>query len=97
MKYRSSTEISARILEVIGESNGGARTTKIMYGAYLSYMQLKDYLPRLVGAGLIVYKEDEKIYTLTPKGIVALETAKTLNELLPNDSSMASVKPKFNY
>ena len=41
MKYRSRTEIVSMILEA---ANGGATKTKIMYKAFLSYAQLKEYL-----------------------------------------------------
>ncbi|MBV9667077.1 MAG: hypothetical protein JO327_02995, partial [Nitrososphaeraceae archaeon] len=42
MKNRSRTEIIASILQVI--SKRGSTRTKIMYGAFLSYTQLNDYL-----------------------------------------------------
>ena len=41
MKYRSRTDITAQILEA---ANGGVTKTKIMYKAFLSYAQLKEYL-----------------------------------------------------
>ena len=41
MKYRSRTEIVAMILEA---ANGGATKTRIMYKAFLSYAQLREYL-----------------------------------------------------
>ena len=40
MKYRSRTEIVAMILEA---ANGGATKTKIMYNAYLSYNQVRNF------------------------------------------------------
>jgi predicted transcriptional regulator len=50
MKYRSRTDIVSQILEA---ANGGATKTKIMYKAYLSYAQLKEYLSVLVENGLL--------------------------------------------
>jgi len=41
MKYRSRTEIVSMILEA---ANGSATKTKIMYKAFLSYEQLREYL-----------------------------------------------------
>ncbi len=41
MKYRSRTEI---VNSILNAANGGATKTKIMYNAFLSYNQLKDYL-----------------------------------------------------
>lgn len=56
MKYRSRTDIVSQILEA---ANGGASKTKIMYKAYLSYAQLKEYLSVLVENGLLEYQEGE--------------------------------------
>ena len=41
MKYRTNTEIVVIMLDA---ANGGTTKTKIMYKAYLSYNQLKEYL-----------------------------------------------------
>lgn len=41
MKYRSRTDIVSEILEA---AQGGTSKTKIMYKAFLSYAQLKEYL-----------------------------------------------------
>jgi predicted transcriptional regulator len=41
MGNRSRTEIVGNILDV---ANGGASKTKIMYKAFLSYNQLKEYI-----------------------------------------------------
>lgn len=66
MKYRSRTDITSQILEV---ANGGTTKTKIMYKAYLSYAQLKEYLAMLTESGLIEYVEGERQYRTTNKGI----------------------------
>ena len=52
MKYRGRTEILGNILD---DANGGATKTKIMYKAFLSYGQLKEYLSVLVENNLIEY------------------------------------------
>jgi predicted transcriptional regulator len=41
MKYRSRTDIVSMRLD--SSANGGATKTKIMYNAFLSYNQLKEY------------------------------------------------------
>lgn len=66
MKYRSRTDITSQILET---ANGGTTKTKIMYKAYLSYAQLKEYLAMLTENGLIEYVEGERQYRTTDKGI----------------------------
>lgn len=65
MKYRSRTDIVSQVLEA---ANGGATKTKIMYKAYLSYAQLKEYLSILTEKGLLQYVEGERIYKTTDKG-----------------------------
>ena len=50
MKYRNRTEILGNILDA---TNGGATKTKIMYAAFLSYAQLKEYLSLLIDNNLI--------------------------------------------
>jgi predicted transcriptional regulator len=55
MKYRSRTEIVSMILEA---ANGGATKTKIMYKAFLSYNQLKEYLSVLIENNLIEYHDE---------------------------------------
>ena len=45
MGNRSRTEIVGNILDA---ANGGATKTKIMYTAFLSYNQLKEYLSVLI-------------------------------------------------
>jgi len=54
MKYRSRTEIVAMILEA---ANGGATKTRIMYKAFLSYAQLREYLSVLIENNLLEYLE----------------------------------------
>ena len=66
MRYRSRTEISAAILEA---ANGGATKTKIMYKAFLSYAQLKEYLSVLNENGLLEHNEEDQKYNTTAKGI----------------------------
>jgi predicted transcriptional regulator len=65
MKYRSRTEIVAMILEA---ANGGATKTRIMYKAFLSYAQLREYLSVLIENNLLEYLEGSQTYKTTEKG-----------------------------
>ncbi len=71
MKYRSRTDIVSQILEA---ANSGATKTKIMYKAYLSYAQLKDYLSMMLENGLLEYVEGKKLYKVTEKGMKYMKT-----------------------
>ena len=66
MKYRSRTDIAGLILEA---ANGGATKTKIMYKAYLSFAQLKEYLSMLIEKDLIEHEEGLARYRTTEKGL----------------------------
>jgi predicted transcriptional regulator len=79
MIYRSRTEIVAMILN---SANGGATKTKIMYNAYLSYNQLKEYLTMLIENELIEYISGNKIFKTTEKGLNLLKIHNEMAELL---------------
>jgi predicted transcriptional regulator len=55
MGNRSRTEIVAMILDAANK--GGETKTKIMYFAFLSYNQLKEYLSILIENNIIEYLE----------------------------------------
>lgn len=79
MKYRSRTEIVAMILDA---ANGGATKTKIMYKAFLSYAQLREYLSVLIENNLIDYIEGSQTYKTTEKGLNFLKMHNEIGELL---------------
>ena len=76
--YRSRTELASDILEA---ANGGATKTKIMYKAFLSYAQLKEYLAMLIRNDLMVH-DNVGTYRTTSKGIRFLESSRQLDGLL---------------
>jgi predicted transcriptional regulator len=79
MKYRSRTEITAQIIESANES---ITKTKIMYKAFLSYAQLKEYLHMLLENGLLEYNSEEQTYKATPKGFKFLQIHGRLGEFV---------------
>jgi predicted transcriptional regulator len=79
VKYRSRTEIVAMILEA---ANGGATKTKIMYKAFLSYAQLREYLSVLIENTLLEYLEGSQTYKTTEKGLNFLKMHNEIGELL---------------
>ena len=80
MGYRSRTEIVCNILEA---ANGGISKTKIMYTAFLSYAQLKEYLTILVDNNLIEYNDGTQTFKTTEKGLNYLKMHNEISELLP--------------
>jgi predicted transcriptional regulator len=83
MKYRSRTDIVSQILEA---ANGGTTKTKIMYKAYLSYAQLKEYLSVLVENGLLEFEKGNQSYKTTSKGLLFLKTYSQIGGLVLTDS-----------
>lgn len=84
MKYRSRTEILGQILVCVGK--GGCTKTKIMYKAYLSYAQMKEYLKFLQEKDLIHYEEGDQLYKITEKGTRFLQKYHEILEVVSEDS-----------
>jgi predicted transcriptional regulator len=79
MKYRSRTEIVSNILDA---ANGGVTKTKIMYTAFLSYGQLKEYLFILIENNLIEYLDGVHKFKTTAKGLNLRKMHNKMAELL---------------
>ena len=71
VRYRRGLEIIADILDAVGD---GAKKTRIMYIANLSYRLLGKYLTKTIDAGLVA--NDNNHYEVTEKGRVFLERFK---------------------
>ena len=80
MKYRSRSDIIGLLLEAA--NGGGATKTKLMYKAFLSFNQLREYLAVLVENGLIEY-EGNQTYRTTQKGLRVLQLHNKIEELAP--------------
>jgi len=79
MTYRSRTEIVSMVLEA---ADGGATKTRIMYKAFLSFAQLREYLSLLIENNLLEYLEGSKTYKTTEKGYNLLKMHNEIGELL---------------
>ena len=67
---------------ILEAANGGATKTRIMYKAFLSYAQLKEYLSVLIENNLLVYLEGSQTYKTTEKGFNFLKMHNEIGELL---------------
>ena len=79
MGNRSRTEIVGNILDA---ANGGVSKTKIMYIAFLSFGQLKEYLSVLVENNLLEYLDADNKFRTTEKGLNYLKMHNQIEELL---------------
>jgi predicted transcriptional regulator len=85
MKYRSRTELISMMLDA---ANGGATKTKIMYSAFLSYTQLKEYLSVLIENNLIEYLVGTHEFKTTQKGLNLLKVHNEMGELLQQSNTI---------
>ncbi len=64
-------------------ANGGSATrTKIMYKAYLSYNQLKEYLMLLTENNLLSYDAYNQTYRTTEKGLRFLGICNQMDDMI---------------
>jgi predicted transcriptional regulator len=83
MHYRDRTDIIREILEV---ANGAENITKtkLMYRAYLSYMQVKEYIALLAQRDLVSYDSVTQTYKTTEKGVRLLQFCNELEDMMMN-------------
>lgn len=74
-RYRGKADIIADVLSATGS---GAKKTKIMYGANLSYRLMQKYLAEVVGLGFIFF--NDKGYEVTEKGRAFLGRHKVFSD-----------------
>jgi predicted transcriptional regulator len=79
MKYRSRTDI---ISEILDAANGGTTKTKIMYKAYLSFGQIKEYLSLLTENNLLNYDAYTQTFKTTEKGLKFLKTYNQMDGMI---------------
>ncbi|HUG96798.1 MAG TPA: winged helix-turn-helix domain-containing protein [Nitrososphaera sp.] len=85
MKYRSRTDIAAAILEIALD---GSIKTRIMYKAFLSFPQLKEYLAVLEAKGLLEHIAIDREYRTTDKGKQFLKMYKDVGHMIfPNPAA----------
>ena len=82
MKYRSRFEIISQILETANGVGGGATKTKMMYKAFLSFIQLKEFLKFLTESDLISYDGETETFKTTEKGLMFLRAYSQMNEMM---------------
>ena len=87
MKYRSRNEIVSMILDSV---SSGATKTRIMYQAYLSYTQLKEYLAYLEEGEIIKYEEGSQLYRITEKGRKLMHLYEEIGEMVSSKDETAA-------
>lgn len=87
LRHRSRAEIIPSILQV---TNGNRATiTEIQFKSYLTlYSILKEYLTRLLQNDLIDYRESDRTFKTTPKGMQALQVYNEMDKLFVTSPQM---------
>ncbi len=75
-RRREATDLYATVLEVVKRYHGGARVTRVSYGAGMPVDRLKILLERLVALGLLGSEEIDgrPVYDITRRGQEFLDT-----------------------
>ena len=71
----------------------GATKTRIMYGAYLSYAQVKEYLSFLIEKDLIRREEGTGVYKLTQNGVQLLRVYEDISDMITITDQKNSTSP----
>jgi predicted transcriptional regulator len=85
MNYRSRDDIISVILDAANGGGGGLTKTKIMYKAYLSHSQMKEYLSVLIESGLLGYDVYTRKFKTTEKGLRFLDTYNQMTDVMKTE------------
>jgi predicted transcriptional regulator len=87
MKYRSRVDIIAAMLEIAKE---GTIKTRIMFGASLSFTQLKEYTTFLIELGLME-RSEAGLHRTTEKGLKFLHMYREIDHMVPEANMLTKV------
>jgi predicted transcriptional regulator len=85
MQYRDRTEIIRQILDIANGAEGITKV-KIMYKAFLSYKQVKEYVVLLTERDLLRYDSITQTYKTTQKGLRLLQFCNELDDMMKKAS-----------
>ena len=80
MRYRSRIDIMSQILEAA--NGGGATKSKMMYKAFLNYVQLREFLTVLTEIKLLSYDGETHTFKTTEKGLRFLDTYNQIGDVM---------------
>ena len=85
MKYRTRTELIRDILKIARNYGKGAGQTQIMYAAFLSHGQMKEYLTILIDNGLLIHDVGNQKFRITEKGLGFLQLYEQMDDLIERE------------
>lgn len=75
---------------ILQTANGGATKTRIMYGAYLSHEQMKEYLAAAIQNGLLEPVEVQHTLKTTTKGIRFVKVYEEIGDMVTSNMASAT-------
>jgi predicted transcriptional regulator len=72
----------SQILRIANEVGGGATKTQIMYKAFISHAQMKEYVSVLTEKNLLNYDVDAEIFKTTEKGLRLLQIYNQIDDMI---------------
>ncbi len=90
MKYRDKTEIIQDILQTARSDGNGAVKTQLMYKAFVSSYQIRDYLSILVDNDLLQCDLNSRRFKITEKGIRFLQICDQIGGLVKEEAVASS-------
>jgi predicted transcriptional regulator len=94
MRNRQKDEI---MRDILYSAQGGAGITKIMFHAYLTHGQAKEYTQSLIRNGLLDQDSESgslRQFRTTPKGVEYLNAIESMSDMLAIETRRAA-KPAF--
>jgi predicted transcriptional regulator len=92
MKYRNRTEIIRDILQTASSNGNGVGKTKILYNAFLSTNQVREYLTILTDYGLLQYELGSEKFRITEKGLIFLKLCDQIGGLLEEEEDQRQLQ-----
>ncbi|HYY67544.1 MAG TPA: winged helix-turn-helix domain-containing protein [Nitrososphaeraceae archaeon] len=80
MKHRTRIDMMSQILEIA--NGGGATRAKIQYKAFLSYVQLREFLRVLTENDLLSYDVEAQTFKTTEKGLGYLDAYNQIGDIV---------------
>jgi predicted transcriptional regulator len=85
-KWHEIQEQNRHISEILDAANGGSATkTKIMYRAFLSFRQMKEYARVLTENNLLNYDAYTQTFKTTEKGLRFLDTYNQMSDVMKTE------------
>ena len=82
---------------ILQAATTGATKTRIMYSAYLSYTQVKEYMGFLLERDLIRYEEGSGLYKLSERGMKLLEAYEGVSKMIALDGQKQVNNFPYNF